>query len=236
MNDLQKRGYVEDTDLTKYNNYEVEQLYKLLNSKIAIERTTAIRLISNNNDSDDLHFNSLLLEMLLKEKALYTRLEICNALEKGNQDTCKMMINYVGKIGNNQHKQVPSKVSKKKSYPLPRDIIARTLGKMNLNNLNVLLSVLNDNDFSKISEVLDSIGYMIFYNQELNTLDNFKSIKKTTEKYFENELILWKCVECLSAFKLVENEKYLNSLKSRIKNNTILLEIDRSLKFIGNIL
>lgn len=233
-NDLQKRGYLEDIDLTKYNTYEKEQIFKLLNSKLAIERTIAIRIISKKHDKNDLDIISILLERLLEEKALYTKLEICNFLEEGDKNTCEMMINYLGKIGNNQHKQVPLQVSKKKSYPLPRDIIARTLGKMSLNNIHILLSVLKDNDLSKISEALDSIGFMIFYNQELSTLDNFNKIRDTTEKYFENDLILWKCVLCLSAFRSDENEKYLNSLKSRITNNTILLEIDRSLKLIGN--
>ena len=40
------------------------------------------------------------------------------------------MVEYLGQIGNNQHKVLPTNGFNKKSYPLPRDIIARTLAHM----------------------------------------------------------------------------------------------------------
>lgn len=52
--------------------------------------------------------------MLISEKALYTKLEICNILSTGNEMTIKKMIPYVGKIGKNQHHDIAKKVSMKK--------------------------------------------------------------------------------------------------------------------------
>ena len=65
---------------------------------------------------------------------------------------------YLAKIGKNQYKELPSEPSRKKSYPLPRDIIARTLAKMDTSIMPFLMKVLKEDDLSKISEVIDAIN------------------------------------------------------------------------------
>ncbi|MGL6297726.1 MAG: hypothetical protein ACRC1M_01025 [Methanobacteriaceae archaeon] len=179
---LRNRGFIDENDINKFKDYSTEALIKNLNSNISSERTAAIRLLSNKIRITNEDYVNKLLELLVTEKALYTRLEICNFLETGNKTTAKIMINYLGKIGNNQYKTIPNKVSKKNSYPLPRDIIARTLGKMDSNSssiLDILFCVLNSNNKSRISEVLDAIGFLIFYNNDknnLSTIENFNII------------------------------------------------------------
>ncbi|MCC0704505.1 hypothetical protein IC213_15705 [Clostridioides sp. ES-S-0049-02] len=63
-----------------------------------------------------------------------------------------------------------------KSYPLARDIITRSLARMNVEILPVLFDVLESDDRIKISEVIDAIGFMIFYNQEVASEYYFKKI------------------------------------------------------------
>lgn len=230
--DLKIRGYIDDI-IINYN-LNKEELNELLESRDAYNRSIAIRILSNNN-INDCQLTKKMLEKLSNEKALYTKIEICNYLEKGNQETVKLMIEYLGLIGKNQYKEIPPLPSKKISYPLPRDIIARTLGRMDKNIINLLFEVLEKKDIYKIREVIDSIGFMIFYNTKLDTLNNFNIIKNITEEYEFDKLTLWKLITCLSAFKREESINLLLKLKAKEKNNTILLEIDRSLNLIKNI-
>ena len=142
------------------------------------------------------------------------------------------MISYIGKIGNNQYKTLPDKVSDKKSYPLPRDIIARTLGKMSVSVFPVLTKVLYSGDIQKISEILDAIGFMTFYNQNLSTLTNARLVFETLEKFSDNNIIIWKSVLCLSAFPLIQCKEYLTDIKNKNYNNIIGKEAERSLRLI----
>lgn len=230
--DLRNRGYIEDIELNKYKSLSTDDLYKLSNSDEAFKRTISIKLLSERISIHNEYFVEYLLDKLAKEKSLYTRLQICKVLEDGNENTCKILINYLGKIGSNQYKELPNSVSKKVSYPIPRDIVARILGKMNSNYFPIIISILKNNDILKISEVIDAIGYMIFYNKKLDNTENFNMIKTILEKYKKNDIIVWKCIMCLSAFSLEENKEYLNFLKNRYKSELINLEIDRSLKLI----
>ncbi len=228
--DLAKRGYIELFEMNEYRKLNQNEVLKYLESNLPYKRTIAVRLISERNLVDD--YADKLLKMFEIEKALYTKIEIGQALEKGNIETCKKMINYLGKIGNNQHTSI-YKASLKKSYPLPRDIIARSLAKMDTHCLETLLQVLESDDLLKISEILDAIGFMIFYDPVLQTKANFNKIKITSEKYYMNELIMWKCILCFSAFKINECKEYLIELRSRSNNEKLLLEINRSLVMIG---
>lgn len=173
---LRNRGFIDETDINKFKDYSIESLIKNLNSNILSERTAVIRLLSNKIRITNEDYVNKLLCILANEKALYTRLEICNFLETGNKTNAKLMVNYLGEIANNQYKTLPNKVSKKNSYPLPLYIIARTLGKMDSSILDVLFCVLNSNNKSRISEVLDAIGFIIFYNDNLSTVENFNII------------------------------------------------------------
>lgn len=232
---LKRRGYINNIDLNQYNKMSIDELYKLGNSKHAFERTISIKFLSKKLDIHNEYFIDYLLEKLAQEKALYTKLEICKVLENGNENTCKILINYLGKIGNNQYKALPDSVSKKISYPLPHDIIARILGRMSKNYINIIMGILENDDILKIYEAIDAIGYMIFYNQELSNFENFKTIKKLLEKYKNNDIIVWKIVICLSAFNLEESKEYLKTLKNKYQNKTILLEIERSLKIVNSL-
>lgn len=228
---LKNRGFIDDIDTVYYQKCNNHELFKMLNSNKAYDRTSAIRILSKRVPIDDLSL--VLLDLLTKETALYTKLELSDALAKGTPKTCRMMIPYLGIIGSNQYKSIPDKVSKKISYPLPRDIIARTISRMSVDCFDVMLEVLDSGDLTKISEGLDAIGFMAFYNKELKHLEHFNQIKDVTMKYRDNKLILWKCITCFSAFPLEESKQYLQLLKASESHSTILLEIERSLKLIS---
>lgn len=229
---LRKRGFTYESDIDLLNNKSQSELFELLFSNIATVRTASIRTLAN-NCINETEFTDLLLNLLTKEKALYTKIAICETLEKGNVHTASKIIKYLGKIGNNQHKELPEAVSLKKSYPLPRDIIARSLGRMSISIFPTLIDVLKTENIDKISESLDAIGFMVFYNPKLATLNNATAIYNTITKYKENPLILWKCTICLSAFPLEETVIILTNIKEENQDNILSKEADRSLKLIN---
>jgi len=171
-----------------------------------------------------------LLKQLRVEKCLYTRIAIAKSLEKGNINTAKQMIGYLGIIGDNQHKELPKTVSRKTSFPLPRDIIARSLGNMDIAVFDEIIDVIEGKDIIKISEALDAIGYMAFYHPQLATLHNAEPIFSLVEYCAENKLILWKAMLCLSSFGLKESKEIL--MKFSNENTVIGQEAQRSLGFL----
>ena len=233
--DLRKRGFITTEDIINFQHCTNSELILLINSQNSVERSVAINLLSNRFHTEDLDFVKILLERLCVEKCLYTKIEICNALEKGSIKTAEQMVAYLGCIGKNQHICLPEKVSQKKSYPLPRDIIARSLGRMDFRILPVLFDVLNSNDEVKISEVVDAIGFLFFYNPDYANKHFFGAIIDTLNKYSESNLIVWKCVCCLSSFRTQGSIEVLNQILNNSKNDIIKYEAKRSLKLIESL-
>lgn len=224
--DLRKRGYVTDKDIEVLAAISQEQLLDMLHSNDAVTRSAAAcnLVVTDKNSACEL------LKKLSVEKCLYTKIAICESLEKGDCTTATQMTEYLGKIGNNQHKTLPNKVSKKKSFPLPRDIVARSLGRMSAEVFPVLQTVVKGSDIEKIQEVLDAIGIMVYYNKNLATSENVMPILSLVQNYTDNHLILWKALLCLSAFPLTESKKVL--LKYADKTDVIGMEAQRSLSLL----
>ena len=224
---LRKRGFLTNTEAEPYFLYSKEELLELLKDKTAVNRTAALFILRSFVDINEL--DEILLRMLVKEKALYTKLEICDILTTGNELTIKRMIPYKGTIRGNQHRTIPEKVSKKKSYPLPRDIIARTMAKMNPDYFSTILEIINYPEDKVVAEAIDAIGWMVFYHQELATAKNYQTVIQLFERYHDNELMKWKLIICLSAFN--QSEAFLKQLD--FQNPVVQAEIERSLSLIN---
>ena len=161
---------------------------------------------------------------------MYTRLEICTTLESGNHITAKEMIPYIGLIGNNQHKVLPDRPSFKSSYPLPRDLIVRSLARMKREILPVLMEVLESGDVDKIQEVLDAIGFLIFYDRQAATQEYMKKVLKTIEMYKDDDVVVWKGILCLSAFPYTQSIEYLKNVSVMAEKDLFREEAKRALK------
>lgn len=230
INVLKNRGYIDDVNIVAYLNLSKIELIRLLEDKDPVMRSIGARVISQTYNMDEEEIVDILLKCVEKEKKLYTRLELCKALEKGNQVTAKMMTEYLGKIGTNQHKELPQRSSLKKSYPLARDLMARSLGKMSPEIMPVLIEVLESHDEEKIAEVIDAIGYLLFYNKSIVTTYYMQKIFDVMEQYTDKEIIVWKCITCLSCFSFGENIKYLNDIIKKNKNSLLVEEAKRALR------
>ena len=195
LEQLKKRGYVEDKDLFKYENLSKNELLELLNSKVATKRTIGAKLL--NSFQEPAVMNSLINRLIIEDK-LYTKIAISESLGSFGEEASKELIQHLGNVGNNQHKSLPDKKFKKKNYPLPRDIIARTICKIGKSALNSLKNCLYNGDYNQILEAIDSIGYISYYEDDL-TLE--KDIINMIEKYKNDELMVWKLVRALQSFK-----------------------------------
>ena len=221
---LENRGYFSSKIESEFAEKSFDELIELLNSKSAVERTVSAKLITKRKNSKSIPFLCLALE---KEKKLYTKIEICNSLVSYGKSAIPELVKLLGKIGNNQHKHIPNTEFKKNNYPLPRDIVARTIIRIGKDALPLLTENLKSNDTLKISETIDAIGYICFYDKQEKIMLN---LINCYEYYSENELIKWKIIRALSAF--TESEKSLNKEYKHIENDRLKQEIKRSEKLI----
>lgn len=230
---LRSRGKITSEDLQQYSNHTKIELLEMLKSKEAYKRTIAVKILSEKYDlTDDLMH--LFLHTLKQEKKLYTKIELCDALSKGDVQSAKIMVEYLGQIGNNQHTELPTNGFNKKSYPLPRDIIARTLAHMKEDILPVLMDVLKTNNIPAIREVIDAIGFICFYNKiHFNTQIVDELILCLNENY-NDDIIRWKLVRAFESFNDINLIHILMEIKQNDSQLVIRNEAKRSLKIINN--
>lgn len=221
---LELRGYVDDAIEKKYFDMSAENLTALLKSDIPVERSTGARLLSCNPDISVVKY---LIEALVSEKKLYPKIEICNSLVTFGKDSVKPLILLLGKIGNNQYREIPKTSFKKKNYPLPRDIAARTLIRIGHPALSDLLKCLMSDNLSMLSEAIDAIGFICFYKWHSKP---YMPLIECFNRPHMNDLIRWKIFRSMSAFP--KSEDFLNEQKLLTANSYMKSEIERSLRLI----
>jgi hypothetical protein len=220
---LESRGYVANGIESSYSTISFEQRIVLLKSKQATERTLGARFLIKQSD---LQVINCLITALQVETKLYTRLEICNSLVSYGRAAVMPLITVLGTIGNNQHRIVPTADFKKVSYPLPRDLAARTLIRIGTVALPDLLTALNSTDIVQLSEAIDAIGFICFYDYQ-------SAIAGELEDCFyqnsQSELVKWKIFRAMSAFP--ETTAFLNQ-QLKLNAGALKAEIERSLCLI----
>ena len=228
-----KRGLATSKDIADVKTLSSLQKIALLDSPNAWERTAAVFTLGETSALINTALVTQLVEMLQNETALYTRLAIGEVLQKGDLHTASLLCSYLGRIGSNQL-TAPEPPSKKKSYPLPRDLAARILGKMQPDILPATIEVLQGSDMRKISEAIDAYGFLLFYQPSFATKARFLIVQQLLDTYPSNELLAFKCATCLSAFHLKESEALLKTLHHHT-NIYIAQNAERSLLLLHNI-
>lgn len=211
-----------------------QAFFSYLHSSNAQERTAAAYYLGLQLLENESEVAPHLLAALKKEKALYTKIQLCNALEKGMNTTFEVILPALGHIGNNQHKILPTAVSKKKSYPLPRDIIARTIGNMTIHCLETALNALSVLTLTETRELIDGIGFLCFYNKITNEEKVYEKLINHYENHYEDTLTRWKITQALSAFKTTKAIKKLQTISNYETEPLIKNEALRSLNIIAD--
>ncbi len=230
---LKSRGNITREDVESHMNHTRSEWLEMIHSKKAYQRTIAVKLLSEKSEIDD-EMIQLFLQRLAQEKKLYTKIELCDALAKGGVPAAKLMVHYVGRIGNNQHQALPTKAFNKNSYPLPRDIIARTLAHMNPNILPTLMDVLQTNRLSAIREVVDAIGFMCFYSNLHTNRQISDALMLCLKNNAHDDVIRWKLVRSFGSF---DDSDVILSLVNIVQSDSkqiIRGEARRSLNIISD--
>ncbi|MEL7671583.1 MAG: HEAT repeat domain-containing protein [Methanobacterium sp.] len=188
-----KRGQISSEELGAYVEFEAEHLIEMLNSDNPPERTIAATILGNRRDEKGI---LSLCDSLKKEKALYSRIAMSEALGKMGETAVPPLIKLLGQIGNNQEKELPEKYFNKKSFPLARDMAARTIVKIGKPATPYLIEVVEKQNDYILQQAVDALGGIAAKTCDrsalpvlLNGLDS------------NNEITLWKIIRSLSGFK-----------------------------------
>ena len=227
---LRNRGYAGEADLQQLVFAADETLLSLLQTGTPVQRTAACTVLAARPVGKTAAFFAAALAALQTEPCLYTRLALCSALQQGGEAAARQMTPFLGKIGKNQYQAPPLRVSQKKSYPLPRDIIARSLARMGSAALPALLAVLREGTAAQVSEALDAVGFLLFYAPQPAPKDALDAVVNTLQRYPGNDLLLWKCTGCLCAFDNLHASDLLQNLATQSASPAVRAQAARSLQ------
>lgn len=189
-----KRGQTSLQDDNPFALFSDEKLLGLIDDVDPQKRTSAAKLLGVRKIKNAI---PLLCERLKIETSLYTRIAISEALGAIGEPSIPELISLLGKVGNNQHRELPEKGFYKKSYPLPRDIAARTIVKIGCQALKPLEQVVLEADRASVLEAIDGIGQIAFYKGDLSS----ESVLLIAyQKYYLDHVILWKIVRAFQSF------------------------------------
>jgi len=222
---LESRGLTTPEFDSQFSNLSADKLILQLKNISAQERTSAAKLLGRKIEKKAIPF---LCEALRSEKKLYTKIAITESLAEMGTDSLQELIKLLGHVGNNQHRKLPEKPFNKKSYPLPRDIAARTIIKIGPRALPFLKDTLKNCTEKQISEAIDATGHISFYsNNRLCLVD----LLNCYERFSKNDLIQWKILRSLSAFPCKQVRLLLESVISNSDIDAQVWEAQRSLNF-----
>lgn len=231
ISQLRGRGFLSTEDVAAFSHLSTTDLTRQLESGDAVERSAAIRLLSRTAQSGA-SVNRLFAERLTRETRLYTKIELCEALQAGGEETVHLLIPLLGTIGTNQHKQPSLEAFKKSSYPLPRDIVARVLARMNPTVMPVLTAAIRDGARVQVVEVIDAVGFMCFYSS-VTAKDRFAALRALIDRFhgsLDDELLQWKIVRAFESFNHIETLSILRELTGESAIPAIRQEAQRSLR------
>jgi HEAT repeat protein len=189
----QKRGQIESSLLIALATFSDKELANLLQSKLSTERTIGATLLGQRKAKE---FVVSLCAALRFEKALYSRIAICEALESIGKESVEPLSQLLGKIGNNQEIKLPEKYFEKKSYPLTRDIAARTIIRIGEPAIDKLIELSTTKDNYLLSQIIDTLGGLLHATGDLRIL---KRLTIIFEENKQNEFLLWKTIRAFSA-------------------------------------
>ncbi len=192
--DRETRGEITSKFAEQFEVYSDQELSAFLNDNDPQIRSAAAQILGKRKAQAAVPGLCLRLEI---EKALYVKIAASDALSRIGTVAIPEMLKYVGKIGANQHQDLPCEIFQKWNYPLPRDLMIRSIIRMGTPALSELNQYLSESEESVVGEIIDAIGHISFYSHDQSSFDNLVRI---LAKYHENKVIVWKVLRALQAF------------------------------------
>lgn len=209
---LRSRGYIEDHEITPYQEMPTSAVLELLDSSTPRERTIAATIFGLKKESEAV---PALIMRLKVEKKLYCKIAVSEALCTIGAPATASLIDLLGEIGKNQHDSLPSKPFGKKNYPLPRDIAARTLCGIGMDAYTELLNRIDTLNRKQLLEALDAIGFIAFYADRQLEGD---FLLDYAVRYAEDPVVMWKILRCMQSYF---DQKIVVFLKNVADNSDI---------------
>ena len=225
---LKSRGYISQSEIEHFSTQSTTEILTMLQSSNPSQRSIAAKALATHEDPQTV---DMLIEALKKEEKLYSKIALSDALGTMGETAAVKLVSLLGEIGSNQYQQLPDKPFLKKNYPLPRDIIARTLIKIGIPALPYLIEVLHQNNPTRILEAIDAIGYISFYSGNPDAENELLNLLQQNE----DPLVVWKVVRALQAFPGLKVE---NTLKKYCQSTNLpqhRWEAERSLNQINRL-
>ncbi|MGB9979949.1 HEAT repeat domain-containing protein [Methanobacterium sp.] len=226
--DREKRGQFLAEEIEACIEFKTAHLIEMLNADNAQKRTIAAAILGNRKDKKGI---VPLCDSLKKEKALYSRIAMSEALGKMGETAVPSLIKLLGQIGNNQETELPVKYFNKKSFPLARDMAARTIIKIGKPATPYLIKVVEEQDSYILQQAIDALGGIAAKTNDKSAL---RVLLNGLETRPNNKITFWKIIRALSGFKH-SNEALpplLNILESDC-DAAIIWESARTLGQIG---
>jgi len=189
-----RRGQVDPGAAQAVRALDDAALIRLLDAAAPQQRAAAARELGRRTC---LQAVEPLCQRLCRETALYARLNICAALEGIGLPAVPALAAQLGRIGRNQHERLPAAGFYKQSYPLPRDLAARTLGRIGPPAAPALVAVLRGGERCAIREALDACGWIAAHHPGAVALDALLAVH---QQHPDDEVIVWKVLRTLQAF------------------------------------
>lgn len=218
-----RRGQTSPQEDNFFASFSNRELFDWIDHPDAQKRTSAIRLLGERKSTDAVPY---LCERLQKETALYTRIAISEALGAIGAPAISGLVRLLGQVGSNQHAELPEKGFYKKSYPLPRDIAARTLIKIGLPALKPLEAVVLGAERASLLEAIDAIGHIAFYT---GNLSSEAVLRSAYQKYQADPVVVWKIVRAFQAFPTENVRELLETILASSPYPALRWEAVRSL-------
>ncbi len=228
----EKRGQITEEYLSQFKELSDESIIQMLTDKNPQKRTAAAKILGKTQNSKNV---AILCGAMTNEKAIYSRIAMSESLGEMGEIAVPNLIELLGKIGNNQEKELPTKYFKKKNFPLQRDLAARTLVRVGRPALPYLTQTITSNpDVFTKEQAVDAVGGITYKTGDQSAVDAI--IETTIENINnpDNTLLLWKCVRALSGFQ--KNGGAFDLLMEILEYETeppILMETLRSLGKVG---
>jgi hypothetical protein len=199
-----KRGEITQVDIAPFLSISTHELHGHLNSPIPIVRTCAATVFGNHKTPEAV---SYLCQRLKVEKKLYCKIAISDALVKIGSFSVKPLLALLGKVGSNQETEIPRKGFNKKSYPLPRDIAARTLCRIGGDILPEIFEFIKQTKQPiEIEQAIDVIGHIVYTNKL--SIDS-KILIQIADKFSEFPMVQFKIARCFSGFTDNQAKRFL---------------------------
>ncbi|HHT19364.1 MAG: HEAT repeat domain-containing protein [Euryarchaeota archaeon] len=226
----EKRGQISSEELNVYRGFATHELIEMLNNSNPQKRTISASILGEKQDVDAI---IPLCTAFKREKALYSRMAISEALSQIGVPAISPLLDLLGEIGKNQETELPQKYFNKKSYPLVRDLAARTLVKIGKPATPYLIEVIENGTDYKAQQAIDAIGGIAAKTGDKRGLEALLNVMERNFDNKGNKITLWKTIRALSGFK--NSQEAADSLLNIIRSDYDSPIIWEALRSLGNL-